>query len=363
MKTRIVFIPIILIFLGCQNHSEKLSGLWISNNGYDVVLFRNDTLFSSERFPRFFAVRDSYILTDNERNKFFFEGEKLIVDWNERDLTKYSKSKFDNLFDHKTDKLGFKLNLQKGFSNTPLSNKANYSFIYIFNSKDSSIRINIEDEPVKIFEFPAKFKALSSRSSMPPSWVISVDKNILWKDFLEIIEPISHPEFGIRFEHTIRNKPECIFGCLPWESVSFEKIRNHPLNKDHLGAIEANTTFFNLKLEHSENIAINENSVSKAALFDSLKSIYSENSEHTSFNLIDSEQLTYGDFIWLFSMVKKIVSEKRDNFSKENYDMKWEEMKYSGSDLFKDENQRDSIHRDIRKNFPLIFLVDDMKMY
>lgn len=342
----------VITVLGCANSTEKIQGFWVSNDSHSIFLFKEDTLFSSDRWPANYSIQRDKIITENEIYDFKLIDDKLTI--YSFDTVSYFKSDFHNLFDHKTNELGFEMDLEKGFSTSPLSMKSSYHFIFLHKAKNDSVIVNFDGKSVSSNDFSGISR--NKRSN----WVIAVDKNILVKDFLKTSEWLSDSKLGIQYFHTVRNKPEPLFGALPWESVSFERIGHYSLANYPIDLKGKRNDFIDLKFETDSTISVNQQIISRNKLEDYLKQ---KIPQEKNFNLIETDGLRYGDFIFLMSLGKKIISEKRDQFAIENYNLKLEEIKYEKSNLFKGQVRRDSVYSEIRRMFYFTILTNDLLHY
>jgi len=353
----------ILIFTGCKN-SETLDGMWVSEEDDRILFFKENIIYPSEGWPTEYSILNDTIWTcdviyplDNFKIPFKLKGNSLWmkIGYSEEDLL-FKKSKFDNIFDHKIDQLGMKLDLQKGFSKSPLSKKVHYKFITV-GYEYCFLKYFLGEKELKSNEFK---KELAETRPNIPTCVLSIDKNLPFEKFKELkfYHSISNKGYlPCRYIHAVRNKPQrFFFGTEPWEQVSYEKINFLNFESEILKELGKEVNLIDLEVDASSNLLINKKIVQEVNFLSECKNAYDPKTTKTDprktiFRIIESKDLTYGNFLFFYSAIRKVVSNEKEKYAQENYNKSWEEIKYKNKD--------DTIRTRIRDSFPMVVSIKD----
>ena len=367
MKNKYQTLIICLILIsGCNSPSVNLDGLWISENENNVILFRNDTISSTINPPVSYTIdgntlitKDTFYSLTSNQIPFSIQDDKLSISLEENRLIEYKKSQFNNIFDHHVNNLGIKLNLQTGFSQRNLDSKTHYDFMYVGFSKDSSITIILDDKKTSLNDLSSYFK-YSNNNSPYIHLAIAVDKNILFRDYIAIHHSITEQDSTVvKLEHAVRSKPFHLFANFPWEQVSYEKFRVN-ISSQLPELNNQSFDFITLEVDSNKKILLNGKVVKRENLYDRIVDLYSLNSKNKCFIITETDELTYGDFLWLASLENKVVLEQRNKYSLKNYNKNWQEIQWYDLSVKGSKNTRDSLTKHIKQSYPNRLVIQDL---
>ncbi len=324
MKSKILIVVQIFLgtfFISCEYDTESLQGLWISENE-DYVYFKNDTVSSPYQFPEKFELKDGYLkIGDLEWAIEFQSRNQITLEIDSSDFLVVSKSKFNNLYDHRLDKMGISLELPVGFSRSRYSSKRHFEDIYFGYDKNDSLLLFLNEEKMELEKMVDVLRSKSKFIHLN----IACDKNVIFSDYYEKLKAIFKDNLKGKVYHSIKDSTNQYTRKI-WGNVSTISINHYFLDDEFRDIIENKSQLSKIRIDKQGDYLLNENIVEKIKLSEKLDSIFSLNTRETTFEIIESKNLTYGDYIFLVSAINRIVYRKRDEFAIKDYGKNWYEL-------------------------------------
>lgn len=350
----------------CRTPNPKLDGLWISDDERYSIYFENDTLYSKYHYPIPYKVEDHHLVFQDtiytcecSRLPFILENDTLTLSLNRGVPVSYLKSVYTNTFDHRVNKLGLKLELQTGFSKDGLQSKTFYEFVYVGFENDSSIAIMFNDEKCSLSQLYSHFSTPYYENDPTISIAIAVEKSILITEYLKIHNAITRQDsVYVRMEHAIRNPLFRKFQFNPFSGVNYERFK---LNIASELPSDQDRTFDTLSIDikNEKEVIANGQPSSWENLPLVMDEHYSTNSKTSLITIKQTENLTYGQFLFIHSLNNKIILEHRDQYCLDNYGKTWPEIQLYDLRIEGSQQLADSLRRHVQQEFPHRILVDD----
>jgi|GEM_PF-5285364 len=363
---------IILLFNNCNTEVKINDGLWIlkDEDGLEYkVMVKSDTVYHEAHGPMTLEKKNGKLtfIHDNDKElKLEYAIHKNQTDnylLNDLEFNKnleFKKSLANNSFDHFTTKYGKKINLPKGYSNLKLGYNR-FEFIYGDNELDSLIFDN------KLMSYQDFFNHIKNVENYSiTNFVFALDENLPFKDFVILYQDIYQyqGESILNIYHSFNNKPECSIGCLPWETISYEvNILRFTSDFPSLNQLENDISIININIKNDGNYKVNNETISKDQIFNNLTEYYNNNHEKALFKIIETENLTYGDYISLSSMIKSIVLKQRDQYSKQEFNKSWSVLNRYDLRIPNSKETRDSLCNVVKSMFPKAIYVQKINDY
>jgi biopolymer transport protein ExbD len=357
----------LLFMSSCKTPVHDLNGMWVSADERYTVYFENDTFYSKYHYPISYKIegqqlvfQDTIYTCECSRLPFTLEKDSLTLSLNKGVSVAYHKSAFNNTFDHHVHELGLELELQTGFSKDGLQSKKIYEFVYVGFEKDSSIAIILNEEKSSISKLGKYFSKPNSVNELNVDVALAVDQHILFTDFLKIHNAITKQDsVYVRIEHAIRNNAISLTKFTPYKSVFYEKLKI--LFVSQL-LPDQNRAFDTLRIEvkNENEFIVNGQTRSMNNLPFLMKEHYTANSKNSLFVIHQTESLTYGQFLFIYSLHNKVILEIRDKYCLDNYEKTWQEIQLYDPRIEGSQELADSLRRHVQQEFQSRVLVDDL---
>lgn len=362
-----IFFIFSLILNCCQSPAPNLDGMWVSDDERYVLSFENDTLYSKYHYPIPYKVEDQQLVFQDTINTcecsrlpFILENDSLTLSLNQGVAVAYHKSAFTNTFDHHVNKLGLKLELQTGFSKDGLQSKTIYEYVYVGFENDSTIATTLNDEKSSLSQLSSHFSTPYYVNAPTINIAIAVEKSILFSEYLKIHNAITKQDsVYVRMEHAIKNPSFGKYQFYPFNGVKYEGFKliiasELPTDQDR--------TFDTLSIEikNEKEVIVNGQPSSWENLPLLMDEHYSTKSKTSLFTIKQTENLTYGQFLFIRSLINKIILENRDQYCLDNYGKTWAEIQLYDLRIEGSQQLADSLQRQVKQEFPHRFLVDDL---
>ncbi len=362
-----IFFILSLFLHNCQSPVPNLDGMWVSSDERFAVVFRNDSLFSKHHFPVLYRLEDDALIFTEK----FYPFDSTHVPFKLRDneisrllhqdtFVAFEKSAFTNMFDHHVHELGLALALQTGFTEENLESKTYYDFIYVGLSRDSTITIVLNDEKSSLSQVSNYFSTAYYVNDPTTSIAIAADKSILFSEYLKIHNAITKQDsVFVRLKHAIRNSSFREYKFDPFERVKYEGFKLNLASELQSNQDRPFDTL-SIEIKNENEVIVNGQTSFTNNLPLLMDEFYAANSKNCLIAILQTESLTYGQFLFIHSLNNKIIFEKRDQYCLENYGKTWPEIQLYDLRIEGSQQLADSLQRLVKQEFPHRILVDDL---